>query len=354
MLFSSYLSRHCQALVLTVFTLVGSFASIGYSYASDIVFASWNIQHLGYGDHKKYNALAAIVGKVDLLAVQEVMNQEGLLRLKKAVEKQTGEPWGHMISNPVGSKSYKEMYAFLWRISAVESVHTQSIYPDRGDRFIREPFSAKFKSKHDNSEIAVGTVHILYGQSVKDRTPEIQALADYWRWMQRTYPDTALVLAGDFNMPPAHESWDALKKYAKPLITEGASTLSEKNGQYANLYDNIWVERNTRLQVQQAGIISFPKMLKLSHKDSRKHMSDHAPVYMALGQAQLDSSVVTVITPEPGFTLPDTPEEMIGIALSIMLALFAILTAKNKTGRQKLMMLFKEVQKTTKKHKRRK
>ena len=290
--------------------------------------------------------------KVDLIAIQEVMTKEGLLRLKQAVERHTEEDWSYLISQPVGSKNYKEMYAFLWRDAAVEVVYSPKFYPDRGNKFIREPFSAKFRSKHDNSELAVGTVHILYGQSVQDRTPEIQALADYWRWMQATYPNTPLVLAGDFNMPPTHESWSALKRYAKPLITEGASTLSEKNGQYANLYDNIWVELNTNLTIGQAGIISFPKMLKLNHKDSRKHMSDHAPVYMTLGAAKLDESVVTVITPDTFFLLPDSPEEVFGLAFSILIALFAIFTAKNKSRRQKLMMAFKEIQKTLKKNQR--
>lgn len=354
MFFSSALSRHCQRLALTLLTLFGSLGFIGYACASDIIFASWNIQHLGHGDHKKYTGLAAIAAKVDLLAIQEVMTKEGIVSLERAVERQTGESWSHMLSHPVGSKKYKEMYAFLWRDSAVEPVQQHQVYPDKGDRFIREPFSAKFKSRHDNSELAIGTVHILYGQGVKDRTPEIQALAAYWRWMQETYPNTALVLAGDFNMPPSHEAWRALRKHAKPLISEGATTLSEKNGQYANLYDNIWVERDTRLNIQQAGIISFPKMLKLSHKDSRKHLSDHAPVYMTLGQAQLDESVVTIITPDTHFTLPDTPEEILGLVLSLIVALLAILTAKNKTRRQKLMLALKTLQSRVEKQKRRK
>ncbi len=352
MFFLPFLNNQYRTFLLTIFVLFGSFAPMAYAYASDIIFASWNIQHLGQGDHKKYTGLAAIAGKVDLLAIQEVMTEDGVLRLKKAVEKHTDEQWSYLISQPVGTKSYKEMYAFLWRNSAVESVPSQKVYPDKGDRFIREPFSAKFRSKHDGSELAVGTIHILYGQGVKDRTPEIQALADYWRWMQKTYPSTSIVVAGDFNMPPTHESWNALKKYAKPLITEGATTLSEKNGQYANLYDNIWVDRDTKLKISQAGIISFPKILKLNHKDSRKHMSDHAPVYMTLGNAKLDESVVTIITPDTGFSLPDTQEEVISLILALMIALIAIFTTKNKTRRQKLMLAWKEIQKTIKKQKR--
>ena len=121
---------------------------------------------------------------------------------------------------------------------------------------------------------------------------------------------------------------------------------------HANLYDNIWVDRDTKLKISQAGIISFPKILKLNHKDSRKHMSDHAPVYMTLGNAKLDESVVTIITPDTGFSLPDTQEEVISLILALMIALIAIFTTKNKTRRQKLMLAWKEIQKTIKKQKR--
>ena len=345
-------NKPARAALLAVVVLFGTLTGSLYAHANDIIFASWNIQHLGHGHHKKYTGLAAIAGKVDLLAVQEVMTKQGLLRLKKAIEKHTDEQWSYLISRPVGSKDYKEMYAFVWRDSAVELVQGQQTYPDRGKRFIREPFSAQFRSKRDNSQLAVGTVHILYGRSIKERTPEIQALAQYWRWMQSTYPDAALVLAGDFNLPPEHDAWQALKRHAKPLITVGATTLSEKNGRYANLYDNIWVANNTPLDIAQAGIIAFPKMLKMDHQDSRKYMSDHAPVYMSLGQAELDESVVTIITPDTLFMLPDSPEELIALLVSIMIALLAIFTAKNKSRRQKMLQAFKTIQKAINKQNR--
>lgn len=47
---------------------------------------------------------------------------------------------------------------------------------DRGNRFIRELFSARFKSLRDGSELALATVHILYGDGVSDCTPELRAV----------------------------------------------------------------------------------------------------------------------------------------------------------------------------------
>ncbi|MGO4998298.1 sunset domain-containing protein [Oceanisphaera sp. W20_SRM_FM3] len=285
------LSRYSIAAIFAVCGVLLPALSV---FASDIVVGSWNIQRLGHGEHKSFAALATIASKVDLLAVQEVMTEAGIATLEQALEKQTGEPWRHLVSHGVGSKSYKEMYAFVWRESAISYQDGAVVYLDKQDRFIREPFSARFKSKKDNSDLAIGTVHILYGKSVKDRTPEIKALAEYWLWMKEVYPNTPLVLVGDFNLDQAHDAWAPLKQYAKPLLTQGASTLSETQGKYANLYDNIWVERDSHLKVQQAGVIDYPKLIGWDHSKSRKQVSDHAPIYMALGNRQFDNATVSL------------------------------------------------------------
>ncbi|MBO1520651.1 endonuclease/exonuclease/phosphatase family protein [Oceanisphaera pacifica] len=303
------LSRYLNAAFLIVCTtLIPSLTA----YASDIVVGSWNIQRLGHGSNKSFPALAAIASKVDLLAVQEVMTEDGITQLEQALEKHTGEPWSHLVSHALGENSYKEMYAFIWRESAVEYSEGAVVYLDRDNYFVREPFSAKFKSKQDNSELAIGTVHIVYGKRITDRTPEINALADYWLWMAEVYPNTPIVLAGDFNLPQSHAAWDPLKKYARPLVTQGASTLSNTPGKYANLYDNIWVERDTHLAINDAGIIDFPIMIGWDHKKSRKHVSDHAPLYMALGNSALDNATASIsafVPPETQSASPSTDGE---------------------------------------------
>ena len=85
-------------------------------------------------------------------------------------------------------------------------------------------------------------------------------------------------------MPPRHKGWQTLKDLGvEPLITEelGASTLSTKEGVFANLYDNIWVGSKS-FMIGEVGILEFPKLLGLTHKEARRSVSDHAPVYMHL------------------------------------------------------------------------
>lgn len=283
--------RHGITAFVTALTLLLS----GSALAADITLGSWNVKRLG--KQHSYEALSAVAGKFDIIALQEVMNEDGLDRFETALETRTGEAWGRLESHLIGSRSYKEMYAFLYRESKVAYEDGAVVYMDRGDKFIREPYSARFRALSDNSIFALATVHILYGKGVEDRTPEIKALADYWTWLGEIYPGTELIMVGDFNLAPNHPAWGPLKQYARPLITSGASTLSGKDGRFAN--DNIWVSNSSAYARNKAGIVNYPKMIGWNHEKSRKHVSDHAPVYLAMGK-----SAANISTPQPTAMLP--------------------------------------------------
>ncbi|PKM47005.1 MAG: DNAse [Gammaproteobacteria bacterium HGW-Gammaproteobacteria-1] len=255
----------------------------GGAVADELRIASWNIEHLGHGNQKSYPALAQVAGQFDFIAVQEVMTREGLERLKQAVEQHTGERWGMMHSHLIGRGSYKEKYAFLWRAQKIEYVDGAVVYLDRGDRFAREPYSARFRARDAGMEFVAATVHVLYGKSKADREPEIRALRDYWLWLSEVYAGTpTMFLMGDFNMSPAETGWGPMKAVAWPVVATGASTLSTHNGRYANLYDNIWAPRTPAPPIKEAGVYRYPEVLGWSHEKARKHVSDHAPVYLVL------------------------------------------------------------------------
>ena len=253
--------------------------------AQELVIASWNIQHLGQGDKKDYQALGKIGARFDFIAVQEVMTVEGIEAFKDALEAVSGESWQLMHSHLIGSSSYKEMYAFVWRESAVEYLDGAVVYLDPGDLFAREPYSARFRNLKSQQVFAASTVHVVYGKRIAERVAELEELASYWQWLEEIYPETPVLLMGDFNMPPRHKGWQTLKSLGvAPLITNekiNATTLSTHEGKYANLYDNIWL-RPDSLLVGEVGIVKFPQLLGLTHKQARRSVSDHAPIYMHL------------------------------------------------------------------------
>ncbi|WGK63338.1 Ada metal-binding domain-containing protein (plasmid) [Halopseudomonas sp. SMJS2] len=266
-------------------TTVAALAIIFCSGAigADLTVGTWNIKRLGHGNQTSFKALAHVARHADLIAVQEVMNEGAVDRLVLALENATGDDWSAINSHLIGN-SYKEMYSFVYNERTVSYEDGAVVYLDRGNKFIREPFSARFRSRQTGDVIAVATVHILYGKGVGDRLPEIIELDAYWNWLGEVYPGTPRMLMGDFNLDPHHQAWSTLRKSALPLITEGASTLSSINGRYANLYDNVYVSKETALPIRRSVIVDFPKLLGWDHEKSRAHVSDHAPIFVTLGQ----------------------------------------------------------------------
>lgn len=274
--------RFLLAVLLTLATTVSH---------ADVRFGSWNIRHLGWNNDKAYSVVAATLSEFDLAAVQEVMEPGAVEQLELLLEEMTGESWSHLVSHELGRGRYREHYAFLWRDSEVRYVDGAVVYLDRRDVFLREPFSARFEDLGTGNTLAVGTVHIVFGDAVADRVGEIEALADYWLWLSEVYPEERdrLLLAGDFNLPPDHSAWDSLKELALPVILQGGTTLSPIEGRYASLYDNIWIPKSSALDIQGKGIMKLPGYIETvtgltwSHKKLRDQVSDHVPVYALLG-----------------------------------------------------------------------
>lgn len=275
--------RRCYTGLLAVFLLV----LWSPTASAELRLASWNVLHGGWDNDKAMNQVAHIANHFDFLALQEVMNETFMEDLEASLETTSGESWSWMTSHTVGRSSYKEMYAFLYRDSAVEYDKGAVVFLDNGDNFARDPYSAQFRSRDSGHLFAVGTVHVVFGDSISDRLPELDALADYWGWLDDTYPEATVLLTGDFNMPPEHAGWAHLRQTgATPSIISGASTLATTEGNWSNLYDNIW-HSDPSWEITDRGILAFPDIVPLSHVESRSRISDHAPVYVGLDGARV-------------------------------------------------------------------
>jgi len=243
---------------------------------------SWNIRNLGWDNEKDYTALAEVGSLLDLIAVQEVMSEDGIERLQAALEARTGADWERLCSHLIGRGSYKEMYCFTWRTDMVSWVEGATVYLDDRDLFAREPFSAVFETR-DRVRFLAATLHAIYGDDVEGREAEALGLRGYHDWLRATFPGIPVLLMGDFNLPPTNAAWAPLGEVAYPLIQDGATTISTINGRFANLYDNIWVDADLDIPVSGYGRIEFPhEILGISHEAARDRVSDHIPVYVTL------------------------------------------------------------------------
>jgi endonuclease/exonuclease/phosphatase family metal-dependent hydrolase len=267
----------CPSILNVVFAGVIALATTAADAETRI--ASWNVKRLS-ADSSDLDAVARTVAHFDLIALQEVMGDDAVLSLITLLQEKTGVEWGVIASDPIGRGSYKENYAFMWRKSHVEFVDSAIVYLDETDTFAREPLSARFRTT-DGQDFIFSDIHVLYGDDLSDRLPEIEALRDYWHWLGTTFPNEQYLLAGDFNLAPNHVGYDLLKEVAFPTIVDGATTLGEADGAFVNLYDNIWMPNGIVADVT-AGVFDLPAFLRMPNEKIRSTVSDHAPVYIVL------------------------------------------------------------------------
>lgn len=259
---------------------------------ADISVASFNVKHWGWNNGKNPDALADIFSRFDLIAVQEVMDDDVVEDMARRLSQASGDQWTSLSSHAIGRGSYQEHYSFLWNDNKVKYLDGAVVYLDDRDVYAREPLSARFETVENGIVFALASVHILYGDSRADRLPEIRALASYWNWLDEIYPDTPQLLVGDFNLDQADSGWDTLRTTgARPAIQGQATTLSPHDGRYVSPYDNIWYTPG-ELPLEKAGVFRFPQALGLTHKQARDTVSDHVPVFVSFagGDANLSAS----------------------------------------------------------------
>ncbi|WP_341958505.1 endonuclease/exonuclease/phosphatase family protein [Pseudomonas sp. RC10] len=270
---------------------------------ADVNIGTWNLEHLSVRPNKDFQSIAKVAKNVDFLAVQELMSEDALNTLAKELTRQTGKHWSAMASHAVGRSTYKEMYGFVWRDDIVAYEDGAVTYLDRGDTFEREPYSARFRSIKDDTTFVVATVHILYGKNQADRASEITALSSYWAWLKDTYPGkNQIMLMGDFNTPPNAPAWSNLDASAKPLMLEGASTLSTTDGKFANLYDNVFVSRQSAIKASEIKVFKYPEYLGMTNAKGRDSVSDHAPIFF---RASFTGGRQVAASAAPGSSLPN-------------------------------------------------
>ena len=292
--------------MLRVF-LLALLAAISLQNAfADINIGTWNLEHLSVRPNKDFQSIAKVAKNVDFLAVQELMSEEALNTLATELTRQTGKHWSFMASHAVGRSTYKEMYGFVWRDDLVAYEDGAVTYLDRGDTFEREPYSARFRSLKDDTTFVVATVHVLYGKNQADRASEINALSSYWTWLKDTYPgNNQIMLMGDFNTPPNAPAWSLLDATARPLVLNDASTLSTTDGKFANLYDNVFVSKQSAIKANDVRVFKYPAYLGMTNTKARNSVSDHAPIFFRASFAEGRQAMASASRASPASAVPN-------------------------------------------------
>lgn len=252
-----------------------------------VYIGSFNALRLGESK-KDYKELSNILVLLDIIGLVEVSNREGVETLVDELEKNTKEKWEYHISPyPVGTKKYKEYYAYIWKKDKVRFLKSRGFYDDKGDRFIREPYGADFKAGEFDFTFVI--IHSIYGKNKSVRIAEamnLDKVYDYFQNLDKKEND--IIIGGDFNLSVRSQGFENLLNHRDKItncISPNMKTTIGTKG-YANQYDNIFISKiYTKEYTGKSGGIDTANG---NYKKTRQTISDHIPVFIEADITQDD------------------------------------------------------------------
>lgn len=240
-------------------------------FSEKISIASFNIARLGESK-KDYRALVKILEKFDIIALEEVMNENGI----KTLNDKLGNDYGYVLSKAVGTKKYKEHYAIIYKKSKVNEIKYVGVYNDKFNDFIREP--AAFYIKSNNFDFVLIPVHSIFGDDPKKRMIEASKYVNVYDYFLEKIKEEDIIILGDFNLPANDKAFVSLKKRNMVNIInpeKNKTTLSKKG--LANSYDNIFL--NLSKTKEFTGTFGVYDFTKNNYEEIRKYVSDHLLIF---------------------------------------------------------------------------
>lgn len=244
--------------------------------STEISLISWNIRDFGRSKSDSIiNAIADIVKKHDIVAIQEVVSGYGgsqaVAKLADALNRK-GNKWDYAISYPTKSPPYKtEKYAYLWKTSKVKLLKKARLLSEVNPLVFREPYLISFQI--DDKKISLLNYHSRKHNDHPEE--EIKEIVTYLNTHNQT------ILLGDFNLKQNHPVWNPL--YAIQYTTalhNISTTLKRKCNSQGYMYhaiDNIFYNTQNIHQIT-SGKIDFVK--NCDHLKKARYISDHLPIFM--------------------------------------------------------------------------
>jgi endonuclease/exonuclease/phosphatase family metal-dependent hydrolase len=240
--------------------------------AQDLRIAAYNLERLGQ-DHKDYGTLAGVIGRNDIVAAEEVMNEQGM----REVDAKLGNGWKYAISDHAeGSRRYKEYFGFFYN-SKVELVKRLGAFPARR-RFLRPPYGVQFRLKETGFTFNLVAVHIVYGTRESARVAEINHLGEVHRYFERITGNAGMtIIAGDFNEERIKDFESLIDLGDSDVVPVKGTTIGMRGPGHG--YDHIFVSSRLRSLVKSADVDYWTD----DFSGSRRNVSDHFPVYCVIG-----------------------------------------------------------------------
>ena len=288
----------------------------------NILIGTWNIREFG-GLTEKWRAgdddspkrdlhslrvIAEVIQRFDIIAIQEVT---GTLKALRHVMDFLGDDWGLALTDiNRGNAGGGERRAYIFdrrRVQPSGLAGELVVPPEELDsieeyalerQFARTPYAVSFRAG-DKTFILV-TLHVLYGDSAADRTPELRAIAEWLdRWARNVNSwDQNLIALGDFNIDRVgddrYEAFTSTGLYVPDALHDVPRTIfTDEDDPSVKFYDQIaWFTGETgqpalSLDYRRAGSFDFRQTAlprrDLSMNSLSFRISDHFPLWTEFG-----------------------------------------------------------------------
>jgi exonuclease III len=248
-------------------------------------------------------AIAEIVSRFDVAAIQET--RENLLGLRTMMAR-LGDDWSFIVTDVGdGGPANGERLAFVHQRSRVKSsgLAGELVFPeewfgkaDRGNlkrQFARTPYAVSFAA--GDEAFTLVTLHVMFGHSADDRTPELSAIA---RWLaDRAHRggdfNNNMLALGDFNIDRQDDpNWVAFTDNGRGLMPPPelnflTRTIFDDEKKESSFFDQIaWFTRAGREQLTlryngSAGRFKWTDYVleNMARTPKSWHVSDHYPLW---------------------------------------------------------------------------
>lgn len=262
---------------------------------------AWNIERLGHDNGKDYSLVRQIIeDHCDAAVLVEVMQKQGAAGGYRELTDRLGPGWVGLLTKtprPNTNSGNSEFYAVVYRKGALETCEgfPGLVYAPDGDggddqslpdRFIREPAFGCFRLRGEKGEFdfLLGAYHAKAHRSPREQErteAEVSGLAGAIASMQKLRPgENDVLIVGDFNLTPREL---ARVTTLTPIQRGAGSTLNDRGGRSAHLYDGVLVQSPAASPevAPHADILDVRKYAS-SARVFAQSVSDHLPVQVLL------------------------------------------------------------------------
>jgi exonuclease III len=288
---------------------------IPYKNDNNLLIATWNLRHFGSLTEKwmavnrdspkrdlhSLLCIIEIIKRFDVIAVQEV---KGNIKCLRDTMKMLGEDWSFIMTDVTkGTSGNNERFAFIFNSAKVKlsGLACEIVIPDEElskdaisknaltKQFARTPYAVSFKA--NDKTFVLLTLHVLYGDNVQGRVPELKALAD---WMYDWAADLkkwgfSLITLGDFNIERnddiAYQAFVSTGLHVPDDMHRFSRTVFGNLSFYDQIawFTNKKLNPQINLKYKQGGTFNFKnKVLRgLNYTTSQLsyRISDHLPLW---------------------------------------------------------------------------